>query len=274
MAWLVRWSVRDWASCFSVCRLPLDDHELTSSPHVAFDKKNEQGFNSICNNNLSRPCKKCNNKRQLNTPIIIKDKDDGVPIANRFNHSSWSLSADENYIVFCFGEDGALDVVNDNKGVKFEGLDRMHKNSRPLNRKLEYSEDEQDSDLNIHEKRSHANQHHSDHQQDQDCVAPYKEVHCHHPDLSLQEEKEEMAHTSSTQQHRDSIRRACHVLGIENHRMVSAESRESEEGSRGSFAFPVLVWEWIGSPVQMPKSEGLHLKKHKARFVPLQCFRF
>lgn len=35
-----------------------------------------------------------------------------------------------------------------------------------------------------------------------------------------------------------------------------------------------LGWEWMGSPVQMPKSEGLQLRKHKARFVGFQCCKF
>ncbi|TKY54994.1 BREAKING OF ASYMMETRY IN THE STOMATAL LINEAGE [Spatholobus suberectus] len=161
-------------------------------------------------------------KRQPNNPII-KDKDGGVhPIGNKFDHLSWSLSADEDYIVFCFGKD----VAQGDKGVKSEalikGLNGLHENSRPVNRKLKYGEvEEQVSDQNIPEKRSNANQHHND----QDW---------------------------------------------------SAESSNSDqsEGSRSSFVFPVLDWEWIGSPEQMPKSEGLHLRKHKARAVKFQCCRF
>ncbi|RDX64749.1 Protein BREAKING OF ASYMMETRY IN THE STOMATAL LINEAGE, partial [Mucuna pruriens] len=245
MTWLVR-------SCSSACWLPLDDHELSSShvavKNMAFDKKNEKNFN----NNLSRASKKCHSKRQLNNPII-KDKD--VVIPNKFDHSSWSLSVDEDYIVFCFGKD----VAQRDKGVKSEALIKgLNKYSRPVNRKLKYGDEdeEQVSDLNIHEKRSNANQHHNDR------VTPYN------PDFSFHEEERVMVHTS-TQQHRDSMRRACQVEGIEG----SAESINSDqsEGSRNSFAFPVLSWEWIGSPVQMPKSEGLQLRKHKARANEFFC---
>ncbi|RVW20648.1 hypothetical protein CK203_107820 [Vitis vinifera] len=42
-------------------------------------------------------------------------------------------------------------------------------------------------------------------------------------------------------------------------------SSNQSDDSAGSFAFPVLRWEGIGSPVQMPKSEDLQLRKHKAR---------
>ncbi|KEH32052.1 hypothetical protein MTR_4g109910 [Medicago truncatula] len=48
--------------------------------------------------------------------------------------------------------------------------------------------------------------------------------------------------------------------------MTFAESREcvQSEGSTDSFAFPVLDWEGIGTPAQMPKPDGQHhLKKQK-----------
>uniref|UniRef100_A0A0R0JVZ7 Uncharacterized protein n=1 Tax=Glycine max TaxID=3847 RepID=A0A0R0JVZ7_SOYBN len=126
MTWLAR-------SFFSVCWLPLDDHKLTSSPHgtmknMAFDRKNEKSFDSISNNNLSRPSKKFHSKKRHSNNPIIKDKDGGgVPIGNKFDYSSWSLSADEDYIVFCFGKDVA-------KGDK--GVNEVHKNSRPVNCKV------------------------------------------------------------------------------------------------------------------------------------------
>ncbi|KAK7388838.1 hypothetical protein VNO78_23665 [Psophocarpus tetragonolobus] len=229
MAWVAR-------SCFSVCCLPLDNHQLTSPPdrtmkNKAFDNKNEKSYTNMCNINLSGSSNKCNSKRQLNNPVI-KDKDAGIPIiGNKFDHSSWSLSTDEDYIVFCFGKD----VAQDDKGGALGKC--LNLNSRPVNRELKYGEgEEQGSELNnTREKRPNANQHHND-----------QEVQSHQPDLSLQE--------------------------IER----SAESSNSDQskGSRSSFAFPVLGWEWIGSPVQMPKSEGLHLRKHKARALRFQCCRF
>ncbi|CAJ1944242.1 unnamed protein product [Sphenostylis stenocarpa] len=206
---------------------------------MAFDKNKEKGFNSISNNNLSRPSNKCNSKKHVNNPII-KDKDVGGV------HSSWSLSADEDYIEFCFGKDVAQDDKSANSETHVKGQNEMHKNSRPVNRKLKYSEDDElISDQNIHDKRSNVNHHQND-------------LH-----------EEDIVHVGTQQ----------HVEG-------SAESRNSDqsEGSRSSFAFPVtglnvvkdwvvlfekhrLGWEWIGSPVQMPKSEGLHLRKPKARAI-------
>ncbi|KAG2407815.1 uncharacterized protein HKW66_Vig0026370 [Vigna angularis] len=225
---------------------------------MTFNKSEEKNFNSVCNNNFSRSSNKCNSKKHLNNPII-KDKDvGGVPIRKKFNHSSWSLSADEDYIVFCFGKD----VTQENKEVKDLNL----RSSRPVNRKLKYGTDEeQDSVWNIHDKSSNFSQHRND-EHDGASV-----VHYHHPQLSLHG-KERVMVQMGTQKQRDSIKRACHVEGIEE----SAESRNSDqsESSRSSFAFPVLSWEWIGSPVQMPKSSGLHLRKHKSRAVTFQCWRF
>ncbi|KAH1089091.1 hypothetical protein J1N35_016348 [Gossypium stocksii] len=74
------------------------------------------------------------------------------------------------------------------------------------------------------------------------------------------------------------------------------ESRDSYEsdGSTGSFTFPVLEWDWIGSPVRMPMptsegitpsknkahcmpipwKKGIRTKKNKTHFLFFQCFRF
>ena len=75
------------------------------------------------------PSQKSNNRTQLNNPMV-KEKH-GVPVGNRFNGSRWSLSGDEDYIIFCFGEDGAYDIKKDHKGV-----DGMHKSPKLLNSKV------------------------------------------------------------------------------------------------------------------------------------------
>ncbi|WJX54700.1 hypothetical protein P8452_40551 [Trifolium repens] len=57
----------------------------------------------------------------------------------------------------------------------------------------------------------------------------------------------------------------------EGKQRTSLESRGSveSEDSTDSFSFPVLDWEWIGSPVRMPKPEGQQRLKQKAG-----CVRF
>ncbi|XP_061355251.1 protein BREAKING OF ASYMMETRY IN THE STOMATAL LINEAGE [Gastrolobium bilobum] len=268
------WLVRDWGSCFKACMLPIDDHELASSHRVperniSFTREKKKRFKSIYNNKMPKPSKKCNNKRQLNNPMT-KNKD-GVPVGNRHDDPSLSLSTDEDYIVFCVGENDAFDVVKDDKHVMSEARIRdpnaMHKNSSPVNRKLKYCEDvEQVSDLNINEKRPNANQ------QDTDQDDQYYIIH-------LEEDKKEEMVYNGSQQHADSIRRECHIVEIEELEMVSAEesrnSDQSEDSSNtGSFTFPVLGWERIGSPERMPKSEGLHLKKQRGLCDRFQCCRF
>ncbi|KAJ1377745.1 hypothetical protein SESBI_48570 [Sesbania bispinosa] len=226
---------------------------------MEFDKREDNSINLIHNKTLSLPSKNCNKKRQLNNPMDIVIDKDGIPVLNRDDDSSWLLSADEDYIVFSF------DVVKDCKSLKSEanrGIDGNHKNSRPVNRKLEYGEDaEQVSDRNIHEKRSNANMRDTN-QQDQDNITHFKE------DV----EKEICL---SRNQHRESMVRACQIEEIEDSGMCT-ESRDSNqsEGSTGSFAFPVLGWELIGSPTKMPKSEDLHLRKEKVGSMRFQCCRF
>lgn len=103
---------------------------------MAFDKRNDSSSstNPIHNQNLPLPSPKCNSNRKLNNTVDNKDKE-GFSAGNE---SSWSLSADEeDYIVFSFREDGTLDVVEDrNDG----GVDRKHKNSRPVSRKVHNSQ--------------------------------------------------------------------------------------------------------------------------------------
>ncbi|CAA7023491.1 unnamed protein product [Microthlaspi erraticum] len=54
---------------------------------------------------------------------------------------------------------------------------------------------------------------------------------------------------------------------------TSSGSNHSDEG-RGSFAFPILGLEWMGSPVQMPKLDELSPKKQKPIALGFQCCRF
>ncbi|XP_057421490.1 protein BREAKING OF ASYMMETRY IN THE STOMATAL LINEAGE-like [Lotus japonicus] len=263
---LTRLIVRDWSSCFLPHKLPLDDHGVASAPRVpvrnlAFDKRNQKRFNIIHTNTLSWPSKKSNNSNTQQNKSMVKEKQ-GVSVENRIDGSTWSLSLDEDYIVFCFEENQEFGAVKDERSVKSEnlmrGLNVMHKNSKPLNSKVKYGEGAKVvSKHNILVKRPNDSKEH-----DQDC---YRE-----------DMEKEMVHTSR-QKKRDSTSSVCQVEGIEDcGGMVSAESRNSvqSEGSRGSFAFPVLGWEWIGSPVHMPRAEDVHLKNHKASYVGFQCCMF
>ncbi|XP_013464079.2 protein BREAKING OF ASYMMETRY IN THE STOMATAL LINEAGE [Medicago truncatula] len=128
---------------------------------------------------------------------------------------------------------------------------------------LDYNESAEVRNQHIEKHISNANQHDTD-QHDIVYLTPIKE-----------DEAKETISLSSTQ-HRDNIGRSCQKEEIEDGRLVSNNSRNSNqsEGSRGSFAFPELAWEMKGSPVKMPKSEDPHIKKQKIRCVGFQCFRF
>ncbi|XP_029130412.1 protein BREAKING OF ASYMMETRY IN THE STOMATAL LINEAGE-like [Cajanus cajan] len=241
MTWHVRGRVRSCTSCFSACKLPLgahhheDDHELGSSPQVAadrksvaFDKKKDNIINPMHNKKLSRANKKCN-KRIQKKDQMEKDED-GVLIENLVDEPTWSLSGYDDYIVFCFREDGAFDVVKDYKGVKSEthrGVDENHKISKTLNRKLEYGGDaDQVRDENIHEKRSNEKRWDTYHH-NQDYVTLLKE--------------DEKRKNKCLSRNQDSIRRACWVEEIKDCGMLSTESVDSihSESTTCSFSFPV-----------------------------------
>lgn len=76
----------------------------------------------------------------------------------------------------------------------------------------------------------------------------------------------------------DQIKEVNHIEATNDNMGESAESvdsNRSDSSSAGSFAFPVLGWEWMGSPVQMPKPQGMRLRrKHRGRAVRLHCCRF
>ncbi|GAY59611.1 hypothetical protein CUMW_195790 [Citrus unshiu] len=84
---LVRWRVRDWASCFTACRFPLE------------------------------------NASSIN------------------NDASWPSFADEDYIVFCFKEDGAFDVVKDCKSEASNHIECTRRSSWYINRKKDEEEE-------------------------------------------------------------------------------------------------------------------------------------
>ncbi|XP_019435633.1 PREDICTED: protein BREAKING OF ASYMMETRY IN THE STOMATAL LINEAGE isoform X2 [Lupinus angustifolius] len=196
---------------------------------------------------MSWPSKKCNKIQPM-----VKNKDE-VLVAKGFGESSygWSISADEDYIVLCLKEDETFDDVKDNKDI----------NLRHVNRKLKYEVgEEQVRNLNIHEKRSSANEQHSV----EDCIT-----------LSKEEEEKEKVYPSR-HGYKDSIRRVYQVDGVEDLGVMHAESSGSDQSksSASSFAFPSLNWEWVESPVRMPKSEDQHIKKQRLRFVRFQCCRF
>ncbi|KAJ7978777.1 protein BREAKING OF ASYMMETRY IN THE STOMATAL LINEAGE [Quillaja saponaria] len=222
---------------------------------MVFEKKNDTRVNKITSKEFPEPCKRSNKKKQLK---IGKERaKESVSIGNKTDDSSKPHFSSDEYIEFCFGENGAFDFVIDGKDKgksEHDGHSSVNENprrSRPINRKLDYGDDAE----RVNECR-HADGDYTSQTNDEDCVTP--------------PEKDEKKESTG-----DAGKRYQNVE-IEDRGIVSAESRDSNqsEDSTGSFAFPVLGWEWIDSPVQMPKSEGLHLRKQKVRPVRFQCCRF
>ncbi|KAK2663436.1 hypothetical protein Ddye_002010 [Dipteronia dyeriana] len=116
---LVRWRVRDWASCCTACRFPLDEDNdsFPSSPP------------------------------QLPIRNMVKGKRSGKKLLRRkergsidfsTSQSQQSIAEDEDYIVFCFSEDGGFDVVKDVKSEPSSNhIDCTRRSSWPVNRKYE-----------------------------------------------------------------------------------------------------------------------------------------
>ncbi|WJX58778.1 hypothetical protein P8452_44196 [Trifolium repens] len=227
MSWLTGWIT----SCFLSCFYPYkNDHDRVSSPRVivrnmTFDKRKNENFNNIYDNNLSQSSTTSNN---------VYQNDD----------SSWSFFSDEDFIVYGFEKDGPFDIVKDDKG--------MHKYARPVLLKPKYNQNpEKISEFDIHNKSSNVNQcdkrsnvNQCDiEQQDQNRINPSKEG---------EGEEKEIKHKH------DNKGRVYHVEINEDYEIMSVESRNSiqSEDNTGSFTFPVLDCEWIGTPERMPKSEG------------------
>ncbi|XP_028753757.1 protein BREAKING OF ASYMMETRY IN THE STOMATAL LINEAGE [Neltuma alba] len=216
---------------------------------MAVDKRKDSRVNHGYDKKLTRPSKKRETKNRRE-----KDKKE-ASVELTLDDSSWSPFADEDYIVFCFREDGAFDVIKDGKSVKSEppcGFDGSSRNPRPVNRKLNYGEDaEQVSKPGMHDGRSY-------------------------PSGSYKQDEETDIICMSRQQNRDNFKRACQGGEVEDRAVMSSGSRDSNqsEGSTGSFAFPVLGWEWLGSPVQLPRTESMRPSKQKVRFLRFQCCRF
>ncbi|KAK4844073.1 hypothetical protein QYF36_016139 [Acer negundo] len=216
---LVRWRVRDWASCFTACRFPLDEDKdsFPSSPP-------QLPIRNMVKGKRTRRRKECN-----------KDRYGSID-----SQSQQNIADDEDYIVFCFSEDGAFDVVKDGKSEPSSNhIDCTRRSSWPVNRKINFGESEKIVNATNEEE-----------------IIPVKEY-----------EEEDAVYLD--------IESAASRYQSDQG-MVSVESSDSNrsDNSTASFAFPVLGWEWMDSPAQMPKSEVLHLRKHKPRSLTFHCCRF
>ncbi|KAJ6340115.1 hypothetical protein OIU77_007961 [Salix suchowensis] len=258
MTRLVGWRVRDWASCFLARRFSLGDEQETfhnSSSKLpvrnrvfGVKKDSTRGGNKN-NKKLSKKIKKF---RQVNPG----SPQASVSVQNcNSRDSSRPHSQDEEYIVFCFGEDGGFDVVKEWKSSETLGsLDTANCTSpRSVHRKLHCVEVSETTRESSHQRS--VNGHETE-------TTPVKT------------DEEEAGSHSGPDQPCNARTRWCQSGEIDNCGTLSAKSSDSNQSdgsSAGSFSFPVMQWELTGSPVQMPKPESLYARKPCARF---QCCRF
>ncbi|CAI9787178.1 unnamed protein product [Fraxinus pennsylvanica] len=245
---IVRWSLKDIASCFYSCRFPLDEEpekfcsSLSRIPNggVVINPKGSRRSHKV--------------KRKMSKVEICHQEGASVQSSTRYSSTnsqeneegnadlSWPGVAEEDYIVFFFHEDGGIHIINDGNSEESDEVQNANStSSRRINRKLDYGEDIEESSV-CRSKRDTVNKAEKDnHQTTEEDIAKPDEI----KEINGVEE------------------------GIKTNSLESCDSNQSNS-SMGSFAFPVLGWEWIGSPMQMPKSQG----KHKSRNLLRQCCRF
>ncbi|KAE8667928.1 hypothetical protein F3Y22_tig00112353pilonHSYRG00023 [Hibiscus syriacus] len=236
----VRWRVKDFASCFLACSFPAEEEPAETNPPSS--SKHPKG-NIVSERNVDSGGKEinerrneCDNGRRRRT-LSSKNR---VSMDDGSENSSRPCFSDEEYIVFCFKEDGAFLVMED--GNKSE---ESNTSSWAVNRKVKYNLDFAETD-----------KHTSDQGRSNEA------------EINAAKDQGEGERSSNWWEEEETP----------NHRgTVSVESSGSNQsdGSTGSFAFPVLGWEWMGSPVQMPKSQGIiNTRKNKAPSLHFHCFRF
>ncbi|KAG8639000.1 hypothetical protein MANES_14G089000v8 [Manihot esculenta] len=227
----IRWRLKDCVSCFLACRFPLDDDpdrvcsSLPQQPtrNMVFDVKKDEKRGRRADIKLSRR-NRYRNETQLNP-------EDGntVSMENKSNDPGWQHFQDEDYIVFCFKEDGTFDVVKDSKSEEaLELFDSGNRNPRPVIRKLNYSKVPETVKKSSHEKISNA--HGND-----TCLRIGEEL------ITVEEDEEEQNSYLEIESPSVASSRCYKFEKMENHGMLSVESCDSNlsESSTGSFSFPM-----------------------------------
>ncbi|KAL3824709.1 hypothetical protein ACJIZ3_020738 [Penstemon smallii] len=224
---LVRCRVKDLASCFYACRFPLEEEAASSGSRVPTQP--------ILNPEATLEKKMCNENGKS-----VQSSSSQNNSSKNGDDSSWPSFVEEDYIVFCFREDGAIEMINDSKSSS----ESFHQNI--LKRKLRYSsnrDSRKEGMVDSEEKDNQTNE------EEIDILDPkveeIKEMNINNNNPIIEETS---AHTFES---------------------CDSSLSDNTSSSTSSFAFPVLGIEWMGSPVQMPRSD-----KHKNRIAHLYCCRF
>ncbi|CAN6877701.1 unnamed protein product [Brassica oleracea] len=250
---LVTWRVKDWATCFLASKIPIDIDE---------DGVNNTG-NTMNNNNvmfkrtkrkMKSKKKRSESKLSLSPPGTrhhnLRSSSVSPTSESQNRRLSWQQQApasdEPGFIVFCFDrDDGGFEVVKEGKEERKEVELSSEKSPRTVNRKLIYGDQGEVKTAKVNSPEF------KEKEQDQEAKTicqEIKDVSCDVHDQKNEEEEVDASDKSSGSSHSDE--------------------------RRGSFAFPVLGVEWMGSPVQMPKTDDLSPKKQKPIALGFQCCRF
>ncbi|KAG7538712.1 hypothetical protein ISN44_As13g024520 [Arabidopsis suecica] len=255
---LVTWRVKDWASCFLACKIPLDVDEDGVNNNGNTTNNNNLTFKRIKRKIKSTKKKRSERKLSLSPPgtrqhhlHLRSSSVSPTTSASQHRRLSWPqppVSEESGFIVFCFDrQDGGFDVVKEGKQERKETELSSEKSPRTVNRKLIYG-----GDQGVGETEKNKSPENKGTEQD------------HNNNISCQETKDVSCDvTQKTEEEEEDIDASDKSSG----------SSHSDEG-RGSFAFPILGVEWMGSPVKMPESDDLSPKKQKPVALGFQCCRF
>ncbi|KAK8281912.1 hypothetical protein V6Z11_D09G274100 [Gossypium hirsutum] len=250
---LVRWSVRAFASCFLACTFAKEKQaEMNPSPsakhstgHVVSETKNNTGDEKISDKNRRQR----DHSRTMSKSIVSVDKES--------ENSSWVCLPDEEYVVFCIKEDGAYDVTIESN--KSEESNQSERSSWLVNRKMDSTEDAERDELSSDEGRSNEDASEGEANATKEQGNEERAMTC-----------SEVEFASSSLKRLEESRDSYQFDG----RLEESRDSYESDGSTGSFTFPVLKLDWIGSPVPMPRKKGIGTRKNKTHFVYFQCFRF
>ncbi|KZV21707.1 protein BREAKING OF ASYMMETRY IN THE STOMATAL LINEAGE [Dorcoceras hygrometricum] len=120
--------VKDLASCFYACRFPSDEESsdaiLSTLPQV---QNTIMAANSRCSSKTCDSCRKtsfankmcneeANGESSAQSSTLNSTDDNEVEEGRR--DPKWPRFSEEDYIVFCFREDGAIHMINESKPSK------------------------------------------------------------------------------------------------------------------------------------------------------------
>ncbi|XP_038678594.1 protein BREAKING OF ASYMMETRY IN THE STOMATAL LINEAGE isoform X2 [Tripterygium wilfordii] len=215
----IRWRMRDWASCFLACRFPLDEDHSTA-PQIPIRKMNRH-------KNEDNRGNKTNHKRQSRS-INKKDRDGTLETEDGSEESSWPHFRDEDYIVFCFRDDGAIDVLKESRSESLsERNDCTSTSLWPSRRKSICSENDETVSKTSHENLSHE-------EGNDICLTNEGEI------VPGEENGKADGVCVITESPSCENRKRFQIEDIKVAVPVDSSDSNQSDGSAGSFSFPVL----------------------------------